>query len=66
NAIVAMAQGLQMEIVVEGVETEMQLEYLRSLGCPVVQGFLYGQPDSLENVWRRATSRRREASAAGL
>ncbi|MBS0002882.1 MAG: EAL domain-containing protein, partial [Thioalkalivibrio sp.] len=42
NAIVAMAQGLQMEIVVEGVETEMQLEYLRSLGCPVVQGFLYG------------------------
>lgn len=66
NAIVAMAQGLGMDIVVEGVENETQLEYLRALGCSVVQGFLYGQPDSLENVWRRAAHRGWRPSASAL
>lgn len=42
NAIVAMAHGLKLEIVAEGVETDEQLEYLRSLGCHQVQGFFYG------------------------
>ena len=42
NAIVAMAHGLKLEIVAEGVETDKQLEYLRSLGCHQVQGFFYG------------------------
>lgn len=53
NAIVAMAQGLNMGIVVEGVETRAQLEYLRDLGCTVVQGFLYGEPSTLEDVRQR-------------
>ncbi|HTN33454.1 MAG TPA: EAL domain-containing protein [Marinobacter sp.] len=42
NAIVAMAHGLKLEIVAEGVETEEQLDYLRGLGCQQVQGFVYG------------------------
>ncbi|WP_417545879.1 EAL domain-containing protein [Marinobacter sp.] len=42
NAIIAMAHGLKLEIVAEGVETDKQLEYLRSLGCHQVQGFFYG------------------------
>ena len=42
NAIVAMAHGLKLEIVAEGVETDKQLEYLRTLGCHQVQGFFYG------------------------
>ena len=42
NAIVAMAHGLKLEIVAEGVETDEQLNYLRSLGCHQVQGFFYG------------------------
>ncbi|MFP3979345.1 EAL domain-containing protein [Marinobacter sp. KMM 10035] len=42
NAIVAMAHGLKLEIVAEGVETEKQLDYLRALGCHQVQGFFYG------------------------
>jgi diguanylate cyclase len=66
NAIVAMAQGLQMEIVVEGVETEVQLEYLKALGCKVVQGFLYGEPDSLESVWGQALTRGRRVRASAL
>ncbi len=54
NAMVAMALGLNMGIVAEGVETKVQLDYLTSLGCTLVQGFLYGQPDTLEAVWNRA------------
>ncbi|MBY6034330.1 EAL domain-containing protein [Marinobacter daepoensis] len=42
NAIVAMAHGLKLEIVAEGVETDDQLTYLKSLGCHQVQGFFYG------------------------
>lgn len=42
NAIVAMAHGLKLEIVAEGVETDDQLSYLTSLGCHQVQGFFYG------------------------
>jgi diguanylate cyclase (GGDEF)-like protein/PAS domain S-box-containing protein len=42
NAIVAMAHGLRLEIVAEGVETDEQLAYLKNLGCHQVQGFYYG------------------------
>lgn len=42
NAIVAMAHGLKLQIVAEGVETDEQLTYLKSLGCHQVQGFFYG------------------------
>ncbi len=50
NAIVSMAQGLKMEIVAEGVESQLQLRYLSKLGCTVVQGFLFGHPTKLESV----------------
>lgn len=67
NAMVAMALGLNMGVVAEGVETKVQLDYLRSLGCTLVQGFFYGQPDSLEAIWARAQEVRESAArAAGL
>lgn len=43
EAIAHMARGLKLEMVAEGVEEEYQLRYLRSLNCPVVQGFIYSQ-----------------------
>jgi EAL domain-containing protein (putative c-di-GMP-specific phosphodiesterase class I) len=33
-----------MRVVVEGVETEAQLEAVRKAGCDEVQGFLLGRP----------------------
>ena len=42
NAIVAMARGLKLNIVAEGVESHEQLSYLRDLGCDSVQGFYFG------------------------
>jgi diguanylate cyclase (GGDEF)-like protein len=44
QAIVSMAHALGMEVVAEGVETEVQLEILRALGCNEVQGYLIARP----------------------
>ncbi|MCR5715349.1 MAG: GGDEF domain-containing phosphodiesterase [Lachnospiraceae bacterium] len=41
---VQMAQALNIPVVVEGVETEDQAEFLKSLHCESVQGFLYAKP----------------------
>ncbi len=44
TAIVAMAKELGMHIVAEGVETQVQLDYVKAIGCPTVQGYWYGRP----------------------
>ena len=44
SAIVALGRTLNLEIVAEGVETVEQQEYLTSLGCTSLQGFLLGRP----------------------
>jgi diguanylate cyclase (GGDEF)-like protein/PAS domain S-box-containing protein len=43
-AALAMARGLGLRLVAEGVETPAQLEFLREHGCRYVQGFLYSEP----------------------
>jgi EAL domain-containing protein (putative c-di-GMP-specific phosphodiesterase class I) len=44
KAIVAMARELELDVIVEGVETLPQLAYVKSIGCHIVQGFLLGRP----------------------
>jgi diguanylate cyclase (GGDEF)-like protein/PAS domain S-box-containing protein len=44
RGIVAIAQAMEVEIVVEGVETKDQLNFFRSLGCQIIQGFYYSAP----------------------
>jgi diguanylate cyclase (GGDEF)-like protein len=48
RAIVALAGSLGIEIIAEGVETMVQRERLRDLGCTYAQGFLFGRPEPLE------------------
>lgn len=50
NAIVSMAKGLKMSIVAEGVESKEQLNYLHSLGCSIVQGYLFSPATQLQQV----------------
>ncbi|MFP5392783.1 MAG: putative bifunctional diguanylate cyclase/phosphodiesterase [Gammaproteobacteria bacterium] len=44
RATVALAHGLSLAVTAEGVETDGQLEYLRSIGCNEVQGYLLSRP----------------------
>jgi EAL domain-containing protein (putative c-di-GMP-specific phosphodiesterase class I) len=43
EAIVAMSRTLNLKVVAEGIENVRQLEYLRELGCTIVQGFYFSQ-----------------------
>ena len=51
TAIVALARALGLRVTAEGVESVRQMEVLRDLGCPTMQGFLFSAalpPDDLE------------------
>lgn len=44
RAILAMAANLKLQVIAEGVESEEQLEFLRSEGCQDVQGYFLSPP----------------------
>ncbi|AOA59045.1 putative bifunctional diguanylate cyclase/phosphodiesterase [Acinetobacter larvae] len=44
DAIIAMGDALDMIMVAEGVETAAQVEYLKSRGCYILQGFYFAKP----------------------
>lgn len=44
RAIIAMAHSLGLKVVAEGVETQAQLDFLRSNDCDEVQGYLISRP----------------------
>jgi len=58
GALLSLARGLHLPVVVEGVETPMQLEVLRALECGTVQGYLTGRPEEASVVTRRLSPER--------
>ena len=44
SAIIAMARGLKLAVIAEGVETESQAALLRRQGCQFLQGYLFSRP----------------------
>lgn len=50
QAIIDMASNLHLDLVVEGVETSSQLEYLESHNCHKFQGFYFNKPMSAEQL----------------
>jgi EAL domain-containing protein (putative c-di-GMP-specific phosphodiesterase class I) len=44
QAIIAMAQSLNLKTVAEGVETEAQLTFLAQFGCDEIQGYFFSRP----------------------
>jgi diguanylate cyclase (GGDEF)-like protein len=57
RAILAMAETLSIQVIAEGVETPMQRDLLRKLGCRHVQGFLYAKAQPVD-VWTGEGERR--------
>ncbi|MHA6482299.1 putative bifunctional diguanylate cyclase/phosphodiesterase [Paenibacillus sp. strain BS8-2] len=50
GTIIMLAKQLDIELIAEGVETEDQLEYLRSAGCSIIQGYYIQRPMSKDEV----------------
>ncbi len=44
NSVMHMAHWLNLAVVAEGVETLRQADYLATIGCDIVQGYLYARP----------------------
>ena len=44
ESVIRMAKDLNIQTLAEGVETEAQAEFLRSIGCSLLQGFLFSKP----------------------
>jgi diguanylate cyclase (GGDEF)-like protein/PAS domain S-box-containing protein len=59
RAIVTLGHALDLKVVAEGVETTEQLDYVSSVGCDVVQGFLFSKSLSSQDFNELLTEQRR-------
>jgi predicted signal transduction protein with EAL and GGDEF domain len=50
RAMVGLASDLKMQTTAEGVETQEELALIRSLGCSLVQGYIFGKPMPAEEA----------------
>ncbi len=53
RALVRMGQGLGLEVIAEGVETEAQRDTLRGFGCRLMQGYLFDRPMEAAELERK-------------
>ena len=53
ECIVQMADRIDMLTLTEGVETEAQAEFLNSIGCTRLQGYLFGRPVPKDAFYNR-------------
>ena len=56
DCIVKMANRINMLTLTEGVETEMQAEFLNQIGCNRLQGYLFGKPIPKDALYTRIDS----------
>ena len=50
DAVIALAHGLGIGVVAEGIETDAQADQLRELGCDLGQGYLFSRPVPAEQT----------------
>jgi diguanylate cyclase (GGDEF)-like protein/PAS domain S-box-containing protein len=60
-AVINLAHSIELEAVAEGVETPAQLDLLRTMGCRLAQGHLFGKPVEEVEVVRLLDARRAAA-----
>ncbi len=48
NSVVTMCKNLDYEVVAEGIETMEQVEFLRTINCDVIQGYIFEKPIPIE------------------
>jgi diguanylate cyclase (GGDEF)-like protein/PAS domain S-box-containing protein len=65
NSVIALAHGLELDVVAEGVERASELSALKHLGCDYAQGYLLGRPltpEAAEQLARQTQAHERTAS----
>ncbi len=50
EAILAISRSFNLEVVAEGIETEVQADYLQQRGCKMGQGYLFGKAMQAEEL----------------
>jgi diguanylate cyclase (GGDEF)-like protein len=63
NAIIAMAKGLNLDLIAEGVESKPQIDHLLSVGCHLAQGFFYSHPVPEQELLQLIRAQRSGAGA---
>ncbi len=58
RAVIALGQGLGLQVIAEGVETVAQRDLLTAYGCTSFQGYLYGRPVSASELEVHLASRK--------
>ena len=53
DCIIKMANRINMLTLTEGVETELQAEFLKKVGCNRLQGYLFGKPIAKQSLYDR-------------
>jgi EAL domain-containing protein (putative c-di-GMP-specific phosphodiesterase class I) len=53
--IIGLAKSLDMKVVAEGIETEDQVNFLRTTECDLIQGYYYSKPISSEEFEKYMT-----------
>ncbi|MCR5405802.1 MAG: EAL domain-containing protein, partial [Lachnospiraceae bacterium] len=51
KSVVNMAKDIGMKTLAEGVETKEQLDFLKEIGCGMIQGYYYGRPEPIDDVF---------------
>jgi EAL domain-containing protein (putative c-di-GMP-specific phosphodiesterase class I) len=64
RAIITLGHALDLTVIAEGVETQEQLQYLMSLGCDVVQGFLFSKSLTASAFEELLVEQRRAAASS--
>jgi diguanylate cyclase (GGDEF)-like protein len=60
NAIISLGRTLNLRVIAEGVETEAQADFLRSVNCDEMQGYLFSKPrpaSEIEDLLRATSGR---------
>jgi EAL domain-containing protein (putative c-di-GMP-specific phosphodiesterase class I) len=65
RAIVGLAEGLDLKVVAEGIETKEQAEALRRLGCAYGQGYRFARPLTADQVMSSIAGEATKARSAG-
>ena len=50
SAIIGMAKSLHLKVIAEGVETEVQMSFLRAHQCDEIQGYYFSRPLAVDKV----------------